>query len=102
MQNKSLILNTEIFEIGKVSRCFGCASEETFDTLEAADSFRKGTVRSFAFFGVVMILKTITEFLLHTYGVFEGTDEGTIIYSALDIFEVLLLIYVLYCACMFS
>ena len=35
--NKQMILNTEIFEIGKVSRCFGCASDETFDSLDAAD-----------------------------------------------------------------
>ena len=38
--NKQMILNTEIFEIGKVSRCFGCASDETFDSLDAADQFR--------------------------------------------------------------
>ena len=37
VDNKQQILNTEIFEIGKVSRCFGCASDETFDTIEAAD-----------------------------------------------------------------
>lgn len=35
--NKQNVLNTEIFEIGKVARCFACASEETFDTIESAD-----------------------------------------------------------------
>ena len=40
LNNKQMILNTEIFEIGKVSRCFGCASDETFDSLDAADQFR--------------------------------------------------------------
>ena len=35
--NKQAVLNTEIFEIGKVARCFACASEETFDSIEAAD-----------------------------------------------------------------
>ena len=63
-ENKQHILNTEIFEIGKVSRCFGCASDENFDSIETADQFRQTTVRSFAFFGTVTLIKTMVEFLL--------------------------------------
>ena len=100
--NKQMILNTEIFEIGKVSRCFGCASDETFDSLDAADQFRQTTVRSFAFFGFVTFVKTLLEFFLHTYYFTDyDSDEANLIFPALDIFEVLLTIYVLYCTFMF-
>ena len=98
-----MILNTEIFEIGKVSRCFGCASDETFDSLDAADQFRQTTVRSFAFFGFVTIVKTLLEFFLHTYYFTDvnTSEEANLIFPALDIFEVLLTIYALYCTFMF-
>ena len=46
---KQETLIVEIFEIGKVSRCFGCASDETFDSIDSADRFRISTVRSFVF-----------------------------------------------------
>jgi hypothetical protein len=96
-------LNTEIFEIGKVSRCFGCASDETFDSIEAADNFRQTTVRSFAFFGSVTLAKTLLEFFLHAFYFVDPESNATanMIFPALDIFEVLLTLYALYCTFMF-
>ena len=94
-------MNTEIFEIGKVSRCFGCASDETFDTIEAADQFRFTAVRSFAFFGTIVIIKTVIEFLLRAFEVVENNEDMVLIYPAMDIFEALLTLYTLYCTFMF-
>ena len=65
----------EIFEIGKVSRCFGCASEETFDRIEDADRFRVSTIRSFVFFTCLVIAKTLTEFFFRFYGLFEANEQ---------------------------
>ena len=96
--NKQAVLNTEIFEIGKVSRCMSCASEETFDDIEAADQFRRNTVRTFAFFGTIVFVKTITEFLLRKFYMNDNINENAVlIFPALDIFETLLTIYTLYC-----
>ena len=100
-EDKQQILNTEIFEIGSVSRCFGCASNETLDTVETADKFRLNTVRSFALFGSVTFIKTLGEFFLRAYYVFEDAEEASFVYPALDIFEVLLTLYALYCSFMF-
>ena len=100
--NKQSILNTEIFEIGKVSRCFGCASDETFDSIEAAEDFRRTTVGSFAFFGTISVIKTLTEYFLRSYYVLENSEEALLVYPALDIFEMLITLYALYCAFMFS
>ena len=94
-------MNTEIFEIGRVSRCFGCASYETFDSLEAANEFRLTTVRSYAFFGTVTVVKTLVELLLRTMYVSQVRDDAYLIYPALDIFETLMTVYVLYCSLMF-
>ena len=91
------MLNTEIFEIGKVSRCFNCASDETFDDIEAADQFRRNTVRSFAFFGIMSLAKTITEFVLRKFYMETIQENAVLIFPALDIFETLLTIYTLYC-----
>ena len=64
----------EIFEIGKVSRCCGCASEETFDRIEDADGFRVSTIRSFVAFTILVIAKTLTEFFFTYYGLFEANE----------------------------
>ena len=92
------MLNTEIFEIGKVARCFTCASVETFDSIENADQFRKNTVRSFAFFGIMTFVKTMTEFLLREFYMQDNISEtAVLIFPALDVFEMLLTFYTLYC-----
>ena len=100
-ENKLLILNTEIFEIGKVSRFFGCASDETFDTIEQADKFRRNTVRSFAFFGSLTVMKSLSEFFLNKFYVADTSETAVLVYPALDIFETLLTLYTLYCTFMF-
>lgn len=47
-------------------------------------------------------VKTLLEFFLHTYYFTDyDSDEANLIFPALDIFEVLLTIYVLYCTFMF-
>ena len=99
---KQRILNNEIFEIGTVSRCFGCASNETFDTMEAANEFCLTTFRSFAFFGTVTVVKTLVELLMRSMYADQLSDEAYMIYPALDIFETLLVLYVLYCTFMFT
>jgi len=91
------VLNTEIFEIGKVARCFKCASDETFDSIEAADKFRRNTVRSFAFFGSMTFVKTIAEFLLQQFFFKDISETAILIFPALDLFETLLTCYTLYC-----
>ena len=102
MDHKRQILNTEIYEIGKVSRCFGYASDENFDTLEAADDFRKNTIRSFLIFGLITTAKTVIEFILHKfYSNSVLNEESNLVYAALDIFEVLVTMYVLYSMFMF-
>ena len=70
--------------------------------METADKFRLNTVRSFALFGTVAIVKTLTEFFIRNYYVVsENSDGASLIYPALDIFEVLMTMYALYCAFMF-
>jgi len=91
------VLNTEIFEIGKVSRCFSCASEDTFDSMETADQFRRNTVRSFAVYGTMTFIKTTTEFLLRKFYMQDVAETAVLIFPALDIFETLLTLYTLYC-----
>ena len=71
---KQETLIVEIFEIGKVSRCCGCASEETFDRIEDADGFRVSTIRSFVAFTILVIAKTLTEFFFTYYGLFEANE----------------------------
>ena len=99
-------MNTEIFEIGKVSRCFGCASDETFDSIESADTFRKSIIQSFKFFGLIALAKTIIESLLHMFYVKGDLNEETsLLFPALNIFEVLVTLYAIYktymfCACL--
>ena len=60
-------------------------------------------MRSFAFFGTVTLIKTLLEFFLHTYYFVDGamSEEANLIFPALDIFEVLLTLYALYCTFMF-
>ena len=96
-----MVLNTEIFEIGKVSRCLGCASDETFDSIESANNFRLSTLRSFFFFGIVTVAKTVVEFLLRKFYVDDAGDEADLVFPALDIFETLITLYTLYCMSMF-
>lgn len=98
---KQETLNVEIFEIGKVSRCFGCASEETFDHIESADEFRSSTMRSFVFFTTLVIAKTLTEFFFIYYGTFEKNEQVYFVQPALDVFELVLTLYTLYCTYLF-
>ena len=94
-------LVVEIFEIGKVSRCFGGCAEETFDRMDDADRFRLSTVRSIVFFTVIVILKTIAEFSLRYYHLFEDNEQIYFVQPALDVFELVLTLYVLYCTLLF-
>ncbi len=58
-------------------------------------------MRSFAFFGTVTVIKTILEFIMRKYYVSETSETASMIFPALDIFEALLMLYVLYCTLMF-
>lgn len=94
-------LVVEIFEIGKVSRCFGGCAEETFDCVEDANRFRVSTVRSIVFFTVIVILKTITEFSFRYYNLFEENEQIYFVQPALDVFELVLTLYTLYSTLLF-
>ena len=59
------------------------------------------TLRAFAFFGTVTVVKTLVELLLKTLYVSQVNEEAYMIFPALDIFETLLTFYVLYCSFMF-
>ena len=98
---KQETLVVEIFEIGKVSRCFGGCAEETFDRIEDADRFRVSTVRSIVFFTVIVILKTISEFSIRYYHLFEENEQIYFVQPALDVFELVLTLYTLYCTLLF-
>ena len=58
-------------------------------------------VRSFAFFGTIVIIKTVIEFLLRAFEVVENNEDMVLLYPAMDIFEALLTLYTLYCTFMF-
>ena len=98
---KQETLIVEIFEIGKVSRCFGCASDETFDSIDSADRFRISTVRSFVFFTTLVIAKTMAEFFFIYYELFETNEQIYFVQPALDVFELVLTLYTLYCTSLF-
>ena len=57
-------MNTEIFEIGKVSRFFGCASDENFDSIEAASSFHSSVFRSYTLLVTFTCLKMLLTYFI--------------------------------------
>lgn len=71
-ESKEDALVVEIFEIGKVSRCGSCASDETFVDLREANAFRRSTLRAIVFFLVFSTLKSTAAIVLSTLGLFNS------------------------------
>jgi len=85
-----------------VSRCFGCASEETFAIVEQADKFRVSILRAIGIFTIGTFLKTLTVFYLGWYEMFETQDQIDFVIPALDCTELLFVTYMAYCMNLFS
>ena len=49
----------------------------------------------------MIVLKTFIEFFLRTFYIIDEADESNLVFPALNIFEVLLTLYVIYCTFMF-
>ena len=58
-------------------------------------------MRSIVFFTIIVILKTISEFSIRYYHLFEENEQIYFVQPALDVFELVLTLYTLYCTLLF-
>ena len=58
-------------------------------------------MRSFVFFTILVIAKTLMEFFFICYGTFEKNEQVYFVQPALDVFELVLTLYTLYCTYLF-
>lgn len=103
-QMKTEALTIELFEIGHVSRCGLCSSEEVFDTLQDAENFRRTTFRSIVLYMLMTILIYVAEILFLHYYYYDvsNVEAFDFIKPALDFFELLVVGYCVFSLQMFS